>query len=321
MKKMAILLVPMLCSQTYGGIIYDDGGTHTVNGASADITVSNATTLNVQTGAQISGVNGTSTTRPTHAVDAEGAGTVVTVSGGSLVGGNNDKDESTAAFSALRVGPGVAAILTGGTFQGGVDFRSQNSNFAVDAFSGSVTIQGGLFHAVSGVNPGGSLGFFSDLYTSSSSLSITGGTFDGQVSVFLSGATSSATFAGGTFLNTNLFLSGTGSSSVTISGGQFLAPSIILSLSDGATVSFSGSGLQFVGNGRFGGRLFGTLADGHVINEVITIAGLDGDEVSVSPNLIVFAAPIPTPAPASAIMMSLGMAPVAWIVWRRRRVA
>ena len=283
--------------QVHATTIYNDGGTHTVSAPSGPITVTNATTLNIQTGANITGAG-------TPGVDVY-SGSVINLSGGTVTGG--------VGFAAIQLN-GSTFNATGGVAMGpdGVD----------DYGAGPVNISGGTFTGERGLN----------MITSNLGVTITisGGTFQGgNDPTFLEGqgayiallsATDALTISGGHFIagsTDSLYLfEGVAGAAATVSGGTYVGP-IAMVLSIGSTATFHGTNLNYVN-----GLLTGTLADGSSISSQVLLEENSTAIVSVTPGGIQFTGvAAATPAPTSLLMMSLGLAAVAGMAWRRRLAA
>jgi hypothetical protein len=289
MRKALFAALVFLCGgRAEAGTIYNDGGTHTVNGPSADITVSNATTLNVVSGAAIQGASSN------PGIETSG-GSTLNISGGTIAG---------ATGSGLP-GEGVFAEASNVTISGG-------------------TLTGG---AVASLASNGLTFFFSPTQTGagSNTLSITGGMFRGGVgsgvrgvSAFIdTGGSTTSSISGGSFPNAlSMLLSG--SSTVTISGGNF--SEIDINIFDHTIVSFLGSGLSL---SRVSGPNFiitGTLLDGESISTPVFIPGPFGLSETSSQITLFGVKPLaPVPEPASVVMFGIGLAVVAGLAWRSRR--
>ena len=340
MRRMIFAVAVLLVvDQVRAGTIFNDGGTHTVNGPSADITVSNATTLNVQSGAVIVGADGTSTAGPASGIFATGVGTTVNVSGGSITGGNTSPSFLFGGYG-IDVENGASLTVTSGQITAGnsplghallvqdVTFSTAPISVSISGgdflgvfaltyatHGGSVAISGGTF---SFNNTPGGTGFGPEIIFSSAipgTATISGGTFNAFPLFSLELTNSISTIRGGVFNGPAWVNSSSALSTSTVTGGQFNG-GLRLELSFGATTTFLGSGLHYSN-----GVLAGTLANGDSINTLLSFGSQDRITVSGTPTDLVFTGGVPTPEPASLAMMSLGLAAVAVKAWRHRRPA
>ena len=254
------------------------------------------------------------------------AGSDLSVFGGTIQGG-------------VRLGG--SAEIAGGTFQGTIPNGTSpiSTGPALVALPGSsVSISAGLFQG-SGGSTAGAFGYSGVQIYSPSSLSISGGTFQGGASGsgVTSGAASglemyltnsqTATISGGSFsggvlgsgsMGDSLFLSSDTTSALSVSGGLYAGP-IELNLTGVATTTFIGSGLGFDPST---GMLTGTLSDGSVIDSLVL---LDNPGTSYSYGLapdgegeVIFGQA--APEPSSVVMLGIGAGAVVALFLRRGRV-
>jgi hypothetical protein len=294
------LILATMSGASRGQTIFDDGGTHTVNGPSGTIEVIQNTTLNV-----VSPANVTNTTPQIGSTIVVDPGSTLNLSGGQISNVNVQDEigiESEGLFTAtggsasgaVALSLGGTALISGGTFQGrDALFTNSISN---------LSISGGTFTGLNAL----ALFLYPDFH---STVTITGGVFTGM-----------STQPGELFdsLSDVNILGGT--STVNISGGIFSGPMSLL-LQNGSTVNFFGSDLNFDPST---GQLSGVLADGDPLNVIVdsgfstpysgplTISP-DGDAITFGPGLNVI------PEPRSIVLMASGtLLILAWPILRAR---
>ena len=278
-------------AQVEAGTIYSDGGTHTVNGSSADITVSNDTGLLVQPGANVVGA-APSNSEAEAGITASGAGTYVSMSGG-IVSGGTGAAFFDASGTGMVIGPGASLLMSGGVVNGG-----QGQDGLVDALFGGgfqqMVISNGILNSQDGqalhlFNSAGILNISGGIFNGCDIISISNGsissisgcTFNGLPNVAITplpstfysslievGVGGMTTISGGLFNGpTPLVFLAQDMSGITISGGQFTL-GLAYDLANGGTLTFLGSNLSYSS-----GRISGTLEDGSAISSLLTNVG------------------------------------------------
>ncbi len=290
------LILATMSGASRGQTIFDDGGTHTVNGPSGPIEIFQSTTVNVVSPANV-------TSQIQNGIFVGNSSSTLNLSGGLI--------------SGTSVGIGVLSFglftATGGSVSGGL---------ALSLAGGTARISGGTFQGVDALVAGGI-----------DNLAISGGTFNGQSALSLllsSNFHSTVTITGGVFTAVpaqpgeffaSLADSSTGAAStVNISGGSFSGP-MFLNLENGSTLNFFGSNLDFDPST---GQLSGILADGDPLNVIVdstpnspysgplTISP-DGDAITFGPGINVI------PEPRSIVLMASGtLLILAWPILRAR---
>jgi len=262
----AILLATFGLQPAMAAINFSDGGTHAVNAPSADISLSNATTLNLAPGASI--------TAPAVTVGVsayDGLANQIHMTGGMIVGGSDPQNLGGVAAPGIGMQGGLADI-SGGTVSGGsASFIPGN---AIDTRFSQVSISGGTFH-------GGDItdfGYAADaVVINGGSLEISGGTFYGGNGYFagiaVSLAKGNAPVPAYALITGGTFVAGTGSgiggfapfalaigyntsATMDLKGGQFTGD---FYLEEGSVLNVYGHGLALSNNGR---HIAGTLLDG-----------------------------------------------------------
>ncbi len=222
---------------------YDDGGTHTIAGADSDVVISNGTTVNVVSGANVMGMNNDPFAGP--AISMSGSVSTLNVSGGSIAGGDGSYvggsavdaadghfnfsggsflGGSSSGFFAYRIGGQGADIrsfqsltVSGGTFTGGLGWPAGSGmRIGTSGMQATAYISGGDFS--SGDSPygysfGDGLGIYNRPASGWSAV-ISGGTFHGgwgtplHAGLHLANATVDATAgnAGATLLDSDSFI-------------------------------------------------------------------------------------------------------------------
>jgi hypothetical protein len=314
--------------EVHAGVVYNDGGTHTVSGPSGTIDLLSGT-LNVQTGAVITGDNDPSLIVPGPGIFATGASTQLNISGGTITGYTPPSNSfPDFPLPGINMGEGASATITGGTISPGRPSPSGDTGPAMQVSSGgSIIIQGGMFN-----QPNGGIG--SALFVEARSLAIQGGTFNGPVATqatptVIQGGTfmgmvaftqgGFVTIQGGTFSNGEVSIN----TNIVISGGNFNVDTILLVLPGGANyaASFTGSNLSFTGSTTSGGYLTGTLGDGTAIDVNIGFHQLPGFLYTVqsSPTEVTFNLVSTTvPEPSTIIIAASGLLPAAVFAWYHR---
>jgi hypothetical protein len=289
------LILATMSGASRGQTIFDDGGTHTVNGPSGPIEIFQSTTVNVVSPANV-------TSQIQNGIFVGNSSSTLNLSGGLI--------------SGTSVGIGVLSFglftATGGSVSGGL---------ALSLAGGTARISGGTFRGAEA------------LVANTDNLAISGGTFNGQIVLSLllsSNSHSTVTIAGGVFTAVpaqpgeffgSLADSSTGAAStVNISGGIFSGP-MFLNLENGSTLNFFGSNLDFDPST---GQLSGILADGDPLNVIVdstpnspysgplTISP-DGDAITFGPGINVI------PEPRSIVLMASGtLLILAWPILRAR---
>lgn len=244
--------------------VFDDGGTHTVNGPSGWIEVSKSTTLNIVSPASVSGTAPESLS----AVSIDPTSTL-NLSGGQVLNSAND------GFGITSQGLFTA---TGGDVTGGT--------LGTFILGGSAQISGGAFKGQIGLE-----------VNYANNVSISGGSFSGYNALSLymyTKFTSTVTITGGIFtvlpgppgqqlasLSDSSFMNA--SSTVNISGGVFNGPMSLFLYND-STVNFFGTNLNFDPTSDL---LTGTLANGDPLNvnvyrvdNISVIRSPDGDAIT-----------------------------------------
>src|SRR5262245_32267260 len=87
----AVVLIGLVCCSARSATVINDGQTHTLDSASADIFLAGASTLNVETGANVKGAMGTGNPGaipPSVGIRASGAGTTLNIADGVVAGGD-----------------------------------------------------------------------------------------------------------------------------------------------------------------------------------------------------------------------------------------
>jgi hypothetical protein len=297
-RKTKIYLVWLILANvsglSRGQTIFDDGGTHTVNGPSGPIEIFQSTTLNVVSPANV-------TSQIQNGIFVGDSSSTLNLSGGLISG-------TSVGFGVQSFGLFTA---TGGSVSGGV---------ALNLLGGTARISGGTFQGSIALGTGGI-----------DNLAISGGTFNGQSAALAlnlsSNFHSTVTITGGVFTAVpaqpgehfvSLDDASTGvSSTVNISGGIFNGPMLLI-LENGSTVNFFGSDLSFDSST---GQLTGILADGDPLNVMMdfdhnntpfTISP-DGDAITFGPGINGI------PEPRSIVLMASGtLLILAWPIFRAR---
>jgi hypothetical protein len=294
--------------------IYADGLTHTVNSSSADIIVSNATTLNVTTGAAIVGAAATSQSPAVPGISAT-QNSIINVTGGTITGGSGANVTSGAVGLSTT---SSTVNITGGTITGGNAIGVGTGEPGLDFFStaNSLTISGGTIQGGSEPHSstGGTPGAIFDLEGSSATAMISGGNFIGGT-------------ATGSNLGPAMEVYGVSGASMTISGGQFTGGQFganypgetLVTLYDGGSLKFVGTNISF-----------SPIIPGEPY-ALVTGTYLDGSQLSISLYLtfpviltetltsLTLTAPVIVPEPPSFLLNALGLLGVAAIAWRFRR--
>ena len=185
--RVALLVMATASANSHAQTIYNDGGTHTVNGMSGPIILEgNGTTLNVVSPASIIGSS------TVFGIQGD-AGTAINLFGGQVTG--------------------PVGIVTSGDFfaSGGYVYGMPNAYYGGRGgwgaeFNGSAQVNGGTFQGGNGVNQGGNGAAFAS--PTGSPVQITGGSFEGGnagtqygiggIGVIFAG-TGSTQISGGTF--------------------------------------------------------------------------------------------------------------------------
>jgi hypothetical protein len=268
-KHLAIFVLALVAfaADTRASTTYFDGGTHTISGLSADISLSNGTTLNVVNGAAINAPTGF------DGVGAYDSTAHVSVTGGTIAGGSNPQAFGGFANSGIGMVGGTLNI-GGGTLTGG------NASFvpgsAINTRNTQITISSGIFHG-GDISTSGYAG--NAVVVNGGSLHISGGSFFGGngylAGIAISLAQSNApipayalitggTFTAGSglgfggFSPFSLAIGYNGSSTMDLKGGQFFGG---FYLEDGSILNVYGHGLTTspITNGK---HIVGTLLDG-----------------------------------------------------------
>lgn len=236
----------------------NDGASHTITSAYGTITVTNGSTLNLNSGGSGTGPDFDASALLGIWVGLEsGPGitndsSTLNLSAGSAAGGSSTVD---GGGSMGLVSLGGSVLITGGSFVGGVD-SLVSPPAAMISSPGACDISGGTF-------------------TGGSSGGVSGGT---GLILYLTGSTN-ATISGGTFTGGSpggfsLGLSLDDTATLTISGGVYSGTIKMRFASSSPYVLFTGSSLVYSG-----GVLTGTLSDGHAIS--VAIEEADGGTLSV----------------------------------------
>jgi hypothetical protein len=304
------------------GVIYSDGGTHTVSGSSPVITVSNGTTLNVVPGASIVGISAGANTVPPNGETGILAltGSTLNVSGGLIIGGS-------APGLPGSPGPGIAfngssLAISGGTIQGGNDASLGGTALSIGSQAQTINISGGTFGGGDSTFFAGEGGNALSFDSSEGLLSISGGTFNGGVggssanggpahnfnfdhsTVMITGGS----FTGGTGGNIkgdSLDLTESVGGIVNVTGGVF-SGRMLFKLTGAGAINFFGSDFNYSN-----GMLTGLLSDGNAISvPILNYNQILGPTllVETTPTEITFTTPVPEPA--SFVMLGLGLAGV-----------
>ncbi len=336
-----VLVMTSVLGSARGQTIYNDGGTHTVNGTSGPILLEGSgTTLDlvspatisgssgIQSGVAIIGQVGTTINLLGGQVNGGiGAGGSFSASGGVVQGGDTTRMPGvggTALDLAAPSGfPSASAQISGGTFIGENASFLGGIGFVLTTLGGttgnSSSISGGTFQGGSGgtTGNGGDGGHF-DLNLTA--LTINGGTFIGG-SGFRSGNTNgnglilnsfgcSESITGGSFSGADSLIFGGYSSSLVISGGTF-HNQMGFGLDDvGTSVTFLGTGLNY---DSANGIITGTLDDGSVLSTtlqlgsvnphlVIQVTNNSGEEIEFSA-----IASGSVPEPSSIVILAIGL--------------
>lgn len=293
---------PDLNAQT----IYNDGGTHTVDGPSGPIEVLNGSTLNVDSPASVTattsyynGIYGDSTS----AINLNGGqvlgATYGQVSGYDEVGaGIISYGSFTASGGVAQGGYGLLAYgpvnITGGSFigGGGLVYDGLSGATIIGQLGDQVLISGGSFQGVQ-ANSFYGIGV-TLIFQGAGQASITGGDFVGRADD-PSGPSS-----------WSLSYYGASGSSTIVSGGVFSSP-IVAYLQPAATLSFVGQDLQVNQ-----GMLVGTLENGNAIDVRIDVVGSPSISETMIPGgeILTFTGgipPAPVPEPSALLMLALGI--------------
>jgi PEP-CTERM motif len=311
--------------------IINDGGTHTINGPSGPIEVLDGSTVNLNSGAMVTGGFVPGPLGYTASVFADASSTI------NLNGGQVFAPVAPGSPAGNISGIGIFAegsfTASGGQAEGGMAGNLyQDGGWGLLVW-GPVQVSGGTFQGGAG-NGGGNGAYFVNLDAGvSNNLSITGGTFQGGDATSAVGGGGSAlslatngvaSVTGGTFIGGlngasiggqgfSLTFSGGGGSVLNVAGGLFSGPIESL-LMIGDSMNFFGQGFQLQ---DLGGTewLSGTLADGTALDVQLYIYMYDANssyETSLLqlPNgeeeLRFVAAVSPVPEPSSWLLLALG---------------
>jgi hypothetical protein len=247
--RLALLVMATASATSHAQTVYNDGGTHTINGPSGPIALEGSgTTLDVVSPASIAG---------NHLSDAIHAGTGTTI---DLLGGQVSSGEiySTGSFYASggAVTSEVLGLVLGGSAQiSGGTFESGNGDAALLPLPGAnIAISGGAFLGGSpgpGASSGGAAIQTGVTGNAPTNLTITGGTFSADGGGL--GASSQEC----------LLFSGSSPTTINISGGVYSGN---IGISGNTEVSFFGSSFNYDAST---GTLTGILEDGNTLNTVI----------------------------------------------------
>ncbi len=342
----AVLLPGLVRAQT----VYDDGGDHTVSGASGPISVQKGpTTLNVVSPAVVTG----SLAVQSGAAIVGGSGTAINLQGGSVEGGIVTYGAFSSFGGSLTGGLSIRGdapvLIAGGSFQGASNSSSPVGGDALDGglpfnYTSNVTILGGTFVGGSGTG----LGVVGRSLFLTGNFSIAGGSFNSDTafgagetnaSLFLGqfgapqyGAISGGTFGKGASGSGLLAIEENSGSEVDISGGS-IGGSMLDNLQDrlsrldffGSDLSWMQTGYQGLagGSGEYEGLLVGALADGSPVDLAMQFftpfsgslsVGLSGDLSDEELTFGVYS----VPEPSSAVILGVGVMAVAVVLVSKR---
>jgi hypothetical protein len=305
MKRLAFLL--LLLSTRVDAQVFNDGGSHVVNGAADSIQITAWTSVTIVDPASV-----------TNGVRVD-AGSTLGVQGGKILGANAFGPGSSAGNGITSQGlfTGSAGLVLGGT---SVDDLGTGGN-GLGSF-GSTQISGGTYQGGGGSPLDGYGG--DGLAAYASGLLITGGVFQGGAAAhdgigasILGDATGKGTIAGGLFSGfRSLTFTGMDSSELDITGGSFQG-SIYASLFGTSSLRFFGTNLQFDPTSDL---LTGQLLDGSLLNVSLQSYGVhEVDRSSREVSFLSSSVAIAAPEPASIITLATGMAAVLFSLLRRSR--
>jgi hypothetical protein len=292
MKRLAVLVLflPVAAEAQ----IYNDGGSHVLDGVGAKVQVSDSSTLTIVAPASV-----------TNGVTVDQFSQLI-LQGGSVLGSNAFAAGSTAGAGIFSTG---AFSSSDGKVAGGTCVTSEGTGGIGIVSLGRTRISGGTFVGGGG-SPGSGIGG-TGLSTSVANLLIDGGRFEGGSAArdgnraFVSGAQDHrGSISGGTFSGFfSLVFWGTGASEVDISGGSFQDP-IYAALYDSSSMSFEGNHLAFDPTRLL---LTGELLDGTTIKLSFEFAG--PFLAHQTPGGIKFTGtnnPSAVPEPTSIVALALG---------------
>ena len=300
------LTLLLTVSPAGAGITYNDGMTHTINGMSPDVTLSNNTTLQVISPAAITaaaGINGIT-----------GTNSNVALSGGSVTGGASGISLQGGTFTA-----------TGGTVTGGA---GEGDGLALS--SATATIMGGTFSG-GGTSPNIGIGLIFSDFGAGNLLTISGGTFNGGVgghsAVEVTLGLGTATISGGSFqAATSLIAVLSSGANINISGGSFGGAISATAGVGGGSLNFFGGGLTFTPTlvlpdetlgtltGTLGGQAFSERVVFSSDGPIQVVTAQNGGEIS-----FVGSGPAAVPEPVSVLMLGVGLAVVGFASRLNRR--
>jgi hypothetical protein len=268
--------------------VFNDGGVHTINAPSGTIEVVDGSTVNLNSGAMVTGGFVPGPLGYTASVFADASSTInlnggqvfapvapgspagnisgigifdegsFTASGGLAEGGMAGNRYQDGGWGLVVNGP---AQVSGGIFQGGAGYVGGNGAYLVNAVAGTsinFSVSGGTFQGGDAASINGYAGGAGLTIVTNGVASVTGGTFIGGLnSSAIGGQADSLTFSGG------------GGSVLNVAGGLFAGPIESL-LMIGDSMNFFGQGFQLQ---DLGGTewLSGILADGTAIDVQIYI--------------------------------------------------
>ena len=275
-----VLSMAPLAAESRGQTVYNDGGTHTINGPSGPIEVLNGSTVNLDSQALVTGGFATSPLGYIASVFGDASSTI------NLNGGQVMARQTSGSPSGNLSGAGIITsglfTATGGTVEGGVGSSGQIGGWGLNS-TGSLQISGGAFIGGDGTYGGTAVA----VGGVNNSVTISGGTFQGGNGTNIGGGGAALTLGlvagmGEAQITGGDFLAGTGgyqgvsllyqaqyqtpgSSEVDISGGIFSGPIQFALYKTQDSMNFFGQGFQLQNMG--GTEWFsGTLADGTPID-------------------------------------------------------
>jgi hypothetical protein len=313
MTFLASIILATVSGTSHAQTIDNGGGTYTVNGPSGPIEVLNGSTLNINSGASVTGET------PYFISSIYGdASSTINLNGGQVSGQNPygtglfTYGTFTSTGGTVQGPTGLVALgsvqISGGTFVGLTNtILAFGANIGIPT-GGNASISGGTFEAVGSTTGDGlQIGL-----STGSQGSITGGTFIG---------TSPARGEGD-----SLVYYGEHDSTMNVYGGNFSHYMNFVLDDESSFLNFFGQGFQLTSEEVAGYPdetyflLTGTLADGDPINVQILALDTNASIVVVgSEEEVVFVGSIPEPS--SVVSLATGLAGMAVAgIYRRRRL-